>query len=517
MSDSLLALVPLDSRPCNHRFPEQLAAIDNTQLLTPPIEILGDLHSPGNAQAVCDWVSNLPPVEALIVSIDMLAYGGLVFSRRSQTPEAEALSRLEVLREFKTQRPETPIYAFNILMRLAITMDSDAAAANYYNIMRYARLVDEAERFQSDYLREQLAQVKSEIPADVLQEYLAARARNHQINGQMIEWLGEGIFDYLLITQEDAAEFGLHRREQDALLKVAGELNVLDKMSLHPGADEAAMTLLAHYWNTGVKFRMHWSGLEDSRRIAPFEDRPFDESLIQHIEALNGVIVEEGGDFEFFINAPVGGSQKDEDDAQRNLRAARLNGFVRDLESALQDGKRVALCDVAFPNGADDVLMNALDKRGLFGKLAAYGGWNTAGNTLGTVLCQCAAIYHSGFDVTHSELNRQFVFERLVDDWFYQSRVRTRIEKTARDKGISPLDLRDGGELVEAQARRELRNYGSILASRHFKSTLQKCEVSLPWHRTFEVDLRAQLSPFEIPQSPVSETIVPEPHEISAA
>jgi len=502
MPKSLLALAPLDNRPCNIRFPAQLAAIDNTQLLTPPADILGDLHSPGNADLVRDWISNLPQVEALIVSIDMLAYGGLVFSRRPTTTQAEALERLQILREFKAQRPDVPIYAFNILMRLAITMDSDAAAANYYNVMRYARLVDEAERFQSEYLREQLAQVKAEIPPEILAEYLAARARNHQINGQMIEWLGEGIFDYLLITQEDAAEFGLHRREQDALLKAAGELNVGSKMSLHPGADEAAMTLLARHWNTQVKFRVRWSSLEDSRRIAPFEDRPFDDSLYQHVEALNGVLVEEGeSDFEFFINAPVGGWHKDEDDPKRNLRAARLNGFVRDLEAALEDGKRVALCDVAFPNGADDVLMNALDKRGLFGKLSAYGGWNTAGNTLGTVLSQCAAIFKSDFDAEHSEFNRQFVFERLLDDWFYQSRVRARIEKTARDNGISPLDLNGGEELVEAQARRELRNYGSILASRHFKSTLQKCEVCLPWHRTFEVDLRAQLSPLNVPET----------------
>jgi len=501
MSESLLALVPLDSRPCNTRFPEQLATIGGTQLLSPPIEILGDLHLPGNAVAVRDWVSQLPEIDALIVSIDMLAYGGLVFSRRPITTQEEALERLEILREFKSQRPSTPIYAFNILMRLAITMDSDAAAANYYNIMRYARLVDEAERFQSDYLREQLAQVKAEIAPEVLQEYLAARARNHQINGQMIEWLGDGIFDYLLITQEDAAEFGLHRREQDALLKAARELNVQHKMSLHPGADEAAMTLLARHWNTQVKFRVRWSILEDSRRIAPFEDRPFDESLIQHVEALNGVLVEDGeADFQFFINAPVGGWHKDEDDAARSLRAARLNGFVRDIEAAILDGKRVALCDVAFPNGADDVLMNALDKRGLFGKISAYSGWNTAGNTLGTVLCQCAAIAHSGSTPGAelcSEDNRQFVFERLLDDWFYQSRVRAHIEKTARDNGISPLDLNGGGEIVQAQARRELRNYGSMLAARHFKSTLEKCEVSLPWQRTFEVDLRAQLSPVE--------------------
>jgi hypothetical protein len=497
MSNSPLALVPLDNRPCNARFPLQITAIAGDELLLPEPELLGDLHHAGDAQGVAHWVGALPEIGALIVSIDMLAYGGLVFSRRTLTTKDEALARLEVLREFRRQRPSTPILAFNVLMRLAVTMDSDAAATNYYNIMRYARLADEAERFDSQYLREQLQQVQSEIPPAALQEYLAARARNHAVNARMIEWLSEGVFDYLLTTQEDAAEFGLHRREQDALLKKADELNVENKMSLHPGADEAALTLLARHWNTGVKFRLHWSSLEDSRRIAPFEDRPFDLSLQQHIAAMRGVLTADGdADFELFINAPVGGSAKDEDSGPKALRASRVNAFAREIEKKIESGKRVALCDVAFPNGADDVLMNALDKRGLLGKLSAFGAWNTAGNTLGTVLAQCAAVVRKAEGGgMKAEENRQFTFERILDDWFYQSRVRSRIEKTARDNGASPLDLQDQTETVEAQARRELRVYARLVAARHFGSTLEKCEVSLPWQRAFEVDFRAQLSP----------------------
>jgi hypothetical protein len=499
-----LALVPLDNRPCNARFPFQIASIAGDELLLPKPESLGDLHRAGDAQSAADWIATLPEVSALIVSIDMLAYGGLVFSRRTLTTKDEALARLEALRQFRRQRPSTPILAFNVLMRLAVTMDSDAAATNYYNIMRFARLADEAERFDSQYLREQLQQVQSEIPPAALQEYLAARARNHAVNARMIEWLSEDVFDYLLITQEDAAEFGLHRREQDALLKKAGELNVENKMSLHPGADEAALTLLARHWNTGVKFRLHWSSLEDSRRIAPFEDRPFDVSLQQHIAAMRGVLSSDGdADFELFVNAPVGGSAKDEDSGPKALRAARVNAFAREIEKKIESEKRVALCDVAFPNGADDVLMNALDKRGLLGKLSAFGAWNTAGNTLGTVLAQCAAVVkgaersRQAGHAPDESINRQFTFERILDDWFYQSRVRSRIEKTARDNGASPLDLQDQTETVEAQARRELRVYARLVAARHFGSTLEKCEVSLPWQRAFEVDFRAQLAPTE--------------------
>jgi hypothetical protein len=285
-----------------------------------------------------------------------------------------------------------------------------------------------------------------------------------------------------------------------------------------------------------VRLRVHWSSHEDAHHIAPFEDRPYDESLVQHVAAMRGVIVDDQNDsnenndnepvdFHLFVNAPVGVSQKDESEGDRALRAARLMNFIRDLttmaeaaDPANASAPRLALCDVAFPNGADNVLMTELEKRRLFAKLAVYGGWNTAGNTTGTVLAQCAALKKAeggrrkdenaaesestSQNVMASairdprsafELNRQFVFERLVDDWFYQSQVRAHIEKSAREQGISPLNMGQDCTRVEAQARRELRGFAQLLAKRHFGATVQNSEISLPWGRTFEADVRVNL------------------------
>ncbi len=500
----MLALIPLDDRPCNLRFPAQIAAIGGDELVSPPIETLGHFNTPGQPGKIAAWLRDLPEVAALIVSCDMLAYGGLVASRRSETDEETALSRLEALRAFREARPTTPIYGFNILMRLTVTMDSEEAAANYYNIQRYARLIDEAERFDSDYLREQLETVKAAIPPAALEEYLRARQRNHGVNLRMIEWLSEGTFDYLLITQEDATEFGLHRREQAALLARAIELGVAEKMSLHPGADEAALTLLARQWNLSPRFRVHWSSRAQAKNIAAFEDRPYDVALSQHVAAIGGVLLpgevlpqeKMDADFELFVNAPVGGSAKDEDKAARAGRSAKLGEFVRKMEEAAQNGRRVALCDVAFPNGADDLLMSKLEARGLLGKLAAFAAWNTAGNTTGTVLAQCAAIKRSAESEEDAEnFNSQFTFERLVDDWLYQSRLRARLETSAHRQGLSPLNMGEAGESVETGLRRELRGYAQMMASRHFDSALEDCEISLPWRRAFEVDFRARLQP----------------------
>ncbi|RYG70611.1 DUF4127 family protein, partial [bacterium] len=215
----MIALLPLDDRPCNTRFPSEIGAIGGASLLLPSRDHLGRFNSPGEPEALQQWLESLPEVDALIVSVDMLAYGGLVASRKTVTSLETAMSRLEALDKWRVARPNTPIYAFNILMRLAITMDSDAAVPHYYNVMRYARLVDEAARFPSPEKQAELESVQAQIPPELLAAYRAARARNHTVNLAMVDYLARGTFDYLLVTQEDCTEFGLHRREQDEILE----------------------------------------------------------------------------------------------------------------------------------------------------------------------------------------------------------------------------------------------------------------------------------------------------------
>jgi hypothetical protein len=486
----MLALLPLDNRPCNFRFPAEIAEIGGDSIVRPDNSLLGRFNTPANVVELEKWLEELPEVSAVIVSIDMLAYGGLVASRKTATSLDTALTHLDVLKRFRAKRPDVPIYAFNVLMRLAITMDSDAAVPHYYNVMRYARLVDEAARFPSDEKAAELAEVQNSIPVDILDEYRAARKRNHAVNLKMIEWLSEGVFDYLLITQEDCTEFGLHRLEQDELTEKAASLAVTDKFSLHPGADEAALTLLAHHWQTDIKFKIHWSDEAHKRDIAVFEDVPYEDALKLHIGAMGGQIVETEPEVHLFVNAPVGGSQRNETQESKTARTEKLTEFVAEIEKTLDAGLNVAVCDVAFPNGADNLLMQMLHSNGtILPRLTAFGGWNTAGNTTGTVLAQCAAFKRGG----DKELNRQFLFERIVDDWFYQAKVRTDIEKVARDHGFSPLNMNGHTSGIELLAREQLTEFAEELAGQ-FEAKVDNMVVTLPWGRTFEVEFAAQLT-----------------------
>ena len=502
----MIALLPLDNRPCNLQFPAQIAAIGADSIVTPPASLLGQFNARGDCEALRKWLDALPDASALIVSVDMLAYGGLVASRKTDTDLETALARLQTLQNWRQSHPQTPVYAFNILMRLAITMDSEAAVPHYYNMIRWARLMDEARRFPSPQKRAELDEVRAQIPDAILNQYRGARARNHAVNLQMVDWLADGTFDYLLVTQEDCTEFGLHRAEQDEILARVHERAVESKFALHPGADEAALTLLARHWRGEIGFSVHWSSERNKRNIAVFEDVPYEDALHSHINAMGGHIVDDtkAGDdanagVQLWVNAPISGSQKDESQAEKTARISQLKAWVGQLESAIAGGARVALCDVAFPNGADNLLMDELRARGdVLGKLVAFGGWNTAGNTTGTVLAQCAALMRGteqdGGRGGEDELNRQFVFERLLDDWYYQANLRAELEHTARERGFSPLNMNGQGAQIEALARASMETFARDLAREQFGAKVRELRVNLPWSRTFEVAVGARLA-----------------------
>jgi hypothetical protein len=132
--------------------------------------------------------------------------------------------------------------------------------------------------------------------------------------------------------------------------------------------------------------------------------------------------------------------------------------------------------------------MKILDEENLLGKLSAFAAWNTASNSLGTVIAQCAAF--AAGDFQENGCNQHFVLDRILDDWIYQTRLRPQMEKRARAANVSPLNLGAFGEELQKQTEREMKGYAQLIAQRHFKRQLKQCRVRFPWGRTFEVEVR---------------------------
>ena len=70
------------------------------------------------------------------------------------------------------------------------------------------------------------------------------------------------------------------------------------------------------------------------------------------------------------------------------------------------------VADIRFGNGADNALIKTLFDKQLAYRLASYGGWNTAGNSLGFALAQ--GLLHKQLT---PEARENLLNVRYLDDW----------------------------------------------------------------------------------------------------
>lgn len=95
-----IAYIPLDNRPCNYDFILKAAKIKGIDIITPTEEKLGKFTTHGDVEYIRKWLMNLRNVDYLILSIDMLAYGGLIASREMNL-NVVPYGFAESIREFK--------------------------------------------------------------------------------------------------------------------------------------------------------------------------------------------------------------------------------------------------------------------------------------------------------------------------------------------------------------------------------------------------------------------------------
>jgi hypothetical protein len=172
--------------------------------------------------------------------------------------------------------------------------------------------------------------------------------------------------------------------------------------------------------------------------------------------------------------------------------------FVRALLGVLASGRPAALADVAFVNASDLVLGNLLLQHPQVAALAAYGGWNTAGNTLGTVLAQAVIrvlALRSEITGDQTAAHLEFLFLRFLDDYFYQARERARcLVEDLPALGISPTMERlpdDKAAAVEGRVHdrltRAAADLRAVFASSGLVRDVHVDHIYLPWQRLFEV------------------------------
>ncbi len=224
--------------------------------------------------------------------------------------------------------------------------------------------------------------------------------------------------------------------------------------------------------------------------IAPYEDGPVKITVERQVRAVGGTVTDGDADFFLAVNTPV--ERRGEFDpayaeAERSARLPYLAALVKEITRRQAQGEAVIVADVAYPNGSDPVLIDLLREHVRLPELAAYGGWNTAANTIGAVLAQACAARWAETD-TQRQAQERFLLHRFVEDWGYQHLVRAEIrawlEAETGVAEVTPAML----ERVQLRIADHLQALIAELPGFAGRWRIAPASVRLPWARTFEVD-----------------------------
>lgn len=495
-----ILLLPLDDRPVNLDLPVLLGRVAGEALTTPPPSLLGRFLTPGSPEALEGWLGHTAATaRTVVLSLDMLAYGGLVASRTPTVAAGQALDRLEKLRLIKNASPGLRLFAFSVIMRLTITSADAETRAAGRDIFRYSVLRDQVERLGDTAAAAELAAVTARIPAPLLTAYLQARARNHAVNRAAVALLADGVLDFLALVQEDTAPAGLHLAEQQALIALASERAPADRWRLYAGTDEAAQTLLARAvcQEAGLAFPVTIALRHpaDAEQPALFEDVPLRETVERHVDAVGGTRAPDGTTLAVHTFTPPQRDMFEWTPLPVPTWDAALHTFpTTDVAAWMSrfDAGTLAVADVAYCNGGDPHLLEALFATHRYLTLRSYAGWNTAGNTLGTTLAHAALRSYAllgGTTPAMEDAHREALFARLLDDGLYQPIIRAWASARAQEFGASPLNLAGATPHIEARVDEAVHALWQELQHRH--SSLAALErpfhVTLPWGRLFEM------------------------------
>ena len=507
-----LALVPLDERPVNTRYPQMLGAIGGANVLLPPPDIRGRQREPADLPAVAEWLREAArQSQAALVSTDFLGCGNLIGARISGDSAADVLARLRPLAEINADLPRPRLFAHHPRpQRRRLRGGADVLVPVGQGVLplrppvapgRTGTLLTDEEGAELA----RLGGVAARRPASRLADAAAAQPRRHP---------GPAGHGGARATHVPAASppttpppIGFPSRERDWLRgwpRLIGPA-LADRVMMHPGADEVGSALVARLLNqlsgTTPRVWVEYAIPGDEALVAPYEDRPVRETVFGQIAACGCVPAASPDACDFVLGVATPSPRRTdyrpeylaEDRATRTDDYAR---FLARLGGWQAQGIPVALADVAYPNGSDPLLTELLlapDCPLRRRRLCAYGAWNTAGNTLGTVVAQAACALRIGDDPQRAAAQKLFLAHRFLEDYGYQSVVRREARADAEARWGRRDPDPDSPDEQAHVCRFIARRLGDILAElqRHGIGeglSLAPGSVRLPWRRTFEVD-----------------------------
>lgn len=482
-----IAFIPIDNRPVCYTLPQQICAIDSKiNLFIPEKKFLGSLTKNADVKAIFEWLEKLSELDAIVMCLDTVAYGGLIPSRRCPDTFDEIRARVEKLKAI-LEKKKAKIYVFSSIMRIS-NNNVNEEEKEYWN--KWGKKIFEYS-FNSC---KNGKMVQTDVPQEILDDYLATRKRNFEINKLFLQYQKQGLFETLVFSKDDCAEFGFNVKEAQELENLGGFVKT--------GADEIPLTLLARAVSKAAKqlgseaarcgadAKMPRCNLPNfhSIKIAPiflapeykdlisnYEDVSIEKSVKGQIELAGCEVCEpDEADILLYVN----NFEEHQGEIVMKVPTKPFSGTWQKPQ------KPYIIADVRYANGADNAFVEQIFKTGLGENFLGYSAWNTSANSLGSLICGAVITKFAKqqerksekSETEHYPLVSRFLklqLVRFLDDWAYQANVRQQLtfpdEKLVKEL-MKPFE----------QKIFELLN----IAPDEYNITYK-----FPWNRLFEVEV----------------------------
>lgn len=487
-----IVFLPIDERFCTRDYFIKIAESGGINVKTPKREILGKKKIPADTNEIKKWLlEKTEDGDILIISSDMLIHGGLIPSRINQKTIKTSKEELEILKKLKIEK-NIKIYIGTTVTRIP-RYNSNDEEPDYWeyfgkNIKDLSKELTKnlKEKKSLDYFSE-LKNMKTDIKKWILDDFFWRRKRNFNIISYLIDLLSEGTIDYLNLTLDDNEEGNLSVYEANFHKQKIEKMKLNDKSSIHPGADESSLTMLSRAlcdeFNVKPKFKVIYTIPEKKELIPPYEGESLDKSVENHIKSSGGKIVQKNeNDIDLIVN-----NFNEEDWGDSSLQKNTTLNYLNLLK--IQKNKITGICDVKYANGSDNQLIEFILDKDIDWKKFNISGWNTAGNTIGTV-CAHSIIQWLGkekyINLNEKEIKKiQFIF--LLEHWGYQANIRKELREVSKEKGCNLFTLMPAEKWAEEYTKNKLIKY-KIKIEEKIKEKWD-LDIYFPWHRSFEVGI----------------------------
>ena len=506
-ADTSLLLAPLDSRPPCSAMVRKLGALASINVITPPQELLDNYNTPADKEKLFAWLKNeMPQHPAAILSADLLVHGSLLGSRVPLGTINDEEKFLTFVNKQHALNPQIDMAFFSVIPRLLVSDQLIPDSWYQWHLMRYATLKDMAETFGDPYFTRQLLAIDARIPDDIKTKYSRLYADNDSFNKKLVQLArADGLT--LAIGQDDAQPFGLPNRNANHALAYMKHAALGSSGLITSGTDEISVLLLTRYYNKLYNYKprifVEYSSPKVAAKIMPYMPCSVDASIRDKINFIGGQLTDDAAVADFILFVHCG-----DDDNQPN------KAMLQKLKTLLISDRHIALVDLTANYTENELLIpKLLEAKVPLSRLAAFSGWNTLSNSLGTALSQATLFTGKLHRLPQSEhpslyaQNLNFTVERLLDDYAYQKLMHAQLTTLLKLKGYKPTDLGENKFFAETLIRGFLQRqkiqllYGDLGRTPFYRNndsnyylTGIDINVNLPWARIFEINLDTNCS-----------------------